>query len=328
MKYAVIFALFSALVPSYVAAHGYLGKVVIDGKTYTGNEPGNANKDSAIRLVADINPVKGSNNPDLNCGRDAQPAKLVANANPGSAVEIGWNGGGGQQWPHNVGPVLTYLASCGSKSCADVDAGNLQWFKINEVGKKDNDPSKWVQEDFMSGKTYTINLPDDLAAGNYMLRNEIIALHLATEKGGAEFYPACMQLKVGGDATGAPDSSEEVTFPGGYSDSDPGIFDPNVFDTNAKYTFPGPKIAKLAATATGSGSSGDDDSSSAAVPSGTKGGASSTRSASSATATSTGKGSKGQCRLKRATSNSTSNNSAVRARQQHSRAMRRMSHAS
>lgn len=47
-------------------------------------------------------------------------------------------------------------------------------------------------------------------------------------EGGAEFYPACIQLSVGGSQTGQPTSSEEVTFPGGYSDTDPGILVPNV----------------------------------------------------------------------------------------------------
>ena len=42
-------------------------------------------------------------------------------------------------------------------------------------------------------------------------------------QGGAEFYPACVQLTVGGSQTGQPSSSEEVSLPGAYSDTDPGI---------------------------------------------------------------------------------------------------------
>lgn len=44
--------------------------------------------------------------------------------------------------------------------------------------------------------------------------------------GGAEFYPSCTQVRVSGSGNGAPNAT--VSFPGAYSDSDPGIFDPNV----------------------------------------------------------------------------------------------------
>ena len=76
-----------------------------------------------------------------------------------------------------------------------------------------------------------------------MIRHEIIALHLATTFGKAEFYPSCSQIKVGGSETGAPNPDECVKFPGAYNDDDPGIYDPNVFDASAPYTFPGPPIA-------------------------------------------------------------------------------------
>jgi hypothetical protein len=80
----------------------------------------------------------------------------------------------------------------------------------------------------VNGFTVNTTLPTDIKPGQYILRHEIIALHLATTLGGAEFYPACIQLNIGGNGTGVPTSDDLVTFPGGYSDNDPGIFDPNV----------------------------------------------------------------------------------------------------
>ncbi len=45
-----IFALFALLsLLSFVAAHGYVSKVVIDGTTYTGNAPAAKPSDSPIR---------------------------------------------------------------------------------------------------------------------------------------------------------------------------------------------------------------------------------------------------------------------------------------
>lgn len=80
----------------------------------------------------------------------------------------------------------------------------------------------------VDGAKAVINLPSNIAPGNYLIRHEIIALHLGTERGGAEFYPSCAQLKIGGNGNGAPAPNELVSLPGAYSDDDPGIFDPDV----------------------------------------------------------------------------------------------------
>jgi hypothetical protein len=73
-----------------VAAHGFITKVVIDGTTYTGNVPGAQPSDSPIRQISDISPVKGANNPSLNCGLNAKLATMVVPANPGSVVGFWW----------------------------------------------------------------------------------------------------------------------------------------------------------------------------------------------------------------------------------------------
>ena len=57
---------------------------------------------------------------------------------------------------------------------------------------------------------------------------QLIALQLAMSIGGAEFYPMCAQVVISGSGTGTPSSDETCTFPGGYSNTDPGIYVPNV----------------------------------------------------------------------------------------------------
>jgi hypothetical protein len=66
--------------------------VTIDGKVYTGNppEPDGPNNPSIIRAIDDQSPVKGASNKFLNCGQDAQAAKLVATVNPGSQLWFDW----------------------------------------------------------------------------------------------------------------------------------------------------------------------------------------------------------------------------------------------
>jgi hypothetical protein len=97
----------------------------------------------------------------------------------------------------------------------------------------------------VTGGVANASLPKTLAAKNYLIRHEIIALHLANSFGGAEFYPACAKTKVGGSETSSPIPDELVSIPGAYSDNDPGIYDPDIFDASAPYDFPGPAIANF-----------------------------------------------------------------------------------
>ena len=120
----------------------------------------------------------------------------------------------------------------------------------------------------VNGGNATASLPSTLAAGKYLLRHEIIALHLATSLGGAEFYPACAQIQVGGSETGGPTPDELVSIPGAYHDDDPGIFDPQVFNTSAPYVFPGPAIASFVG-ATTSGTTSTSPSGNSSTPSST-----------------------------------------------------------
>lgn len=134
--------------------------------------------------------------------------------------------------------MLTYMASCGSTTCDQFDATTAKWFKIQEIGLDSSTESGWAQADLMNGTPANITLPSNLAPGNYLLRHEIIALHLANTMGGAEFYPSCSQIIVGGSGTGKPSDDELVSLPGAYSDSDPGIYVPSV-SLQSSYIHPG-----------------------------------------------------------------------------------------
>ena len=103
---------------------------------------------------------------------------------------------------------------------------------------------KRVQTLPVNGSPVTFSLPTNIAPGDYLVRQEIIGLHLAQTEGGAEFYPSCTQIRVGGSQTGTP--NQTVSFPGAYSDTDPGIFDPDVFNPGSPYVFPGPPVSNLA----------------------------------------------------------------------------------
>ncbi|KAI0631543.1 glycosyl hydrolase family 61-domain-containing protein [Trametes polyzona] len=239
---------FFSIVP-FVAAHGWVSTVTIDGKAYPGNKPKEQQPnpvDSIIRQIATVDPVTSTTDPGLACGDGAQPARLVASANPGSNISFTWASNSGN-WFHNVGPVMTYMARCDSGPCSQFYATTAKWFKIAEAGQKvepgTGQSSNWYQADLTTGKPYSVRLPEDLKAGQYLIRNEPIALQNAQSPGKAEFYPSCTQLDIGGDDDGVPDTT--VSFPGAYNENDPGLL-VDVYTPGLVYRFPGGPIAKLA----------------------------------------------------------------------------------
>jgi len=312
-KVAIGFFWTVCCVVSSVSAHGYLAALTINGKTYSGNVPGAQATPSVIRQVSDISPVKGTSNPDLNCGLSAQLAADVATANPGDSLAFDWRGGDNQNWPHNTGPMLTYMTSCGSTPCSQYNSSQSKWFKIAQVGQVSS--GVWAQQAVMEGSPANVTLPSTLAPGNYIIRHEILGLQLAVSVGGAEFYPACSQLQVGGSQTGGPTEDELCLLPGAYSDTDPGIYDPDIYDPGAApYIFPGPPVAAFAGgDAAGTSVSGDASGSASAAgsastsPAAGSGGSDSTSSSSSSSSSS----SKSVCKLQKQTTLATDTSSFV-----------------
>ncbi|KAK1222401.1 hypothetical protein PQX77_014734 [Marasmius sp. AFHP31] len=238
--------LIPVLLAAYASAHGFVAEAHIGDHKHTGNSVGNPGKDSIIWQLGDVGPIKGANNPDLTCGHGAHQAKLVADAMPGDTMTFDWRDGDGEKsWPHDVGPLLTYMASCGDKACNEFNPSDAKWFKIMESGMLSD--GKWKQAELKNGGVIHATIPKNLAPGNYMVRTEMIALHLANQKGGAEYYVDCLQTRVGGNQNGKPADSDTVKFPGGYSDDDPGIFVRKLYDgmKPSEYVIPGPKIASF-----------------------------------------------------------------------------------
>jgi hypothetical protein len=48
---------------------------------------------------------------------------------------------------------------------------------------------------------HSFTIPSVLAAGDYLIRPEIIALHEGSKQGGAQLYMACVQFKVAGSGS-------------------------------------------------------------------------------------------------------------------------------
>ncbi|KAH8110666.1 glycoside hydrolase family 61 protein [Phellopilus nigrolimitatus] len=130
------------------------------------------------------------------------------------------------------GPVISYLAAIPNATQSDVT--DLKWFKIWEDGL-DTSGAWGVDRLIANEGKVTFTLPSCIPAGQYLLRHEIIALHVAESYPGAQFYMECAQLEITGGGSTIPAT---VSFPGAYAGSDPGITI-NIYQTLTNYTIPG-----------------------------------------------------------------------------------------
>ncbi|KAF3762978.1 family 61 glycoside hydrolase [Cryphonectria parasitica EP155] len=173
------------------------------------------------------------NTSDIICHLDGQPANLTATVKAGGTVEFQWTA-----WPH-PGPVLTYVALCPG-DCTDptMDKTALEWVKIDEGGF-DVPSQTWASYDLIANNnSWTSTVPSDLAAGNYVFRHEIIAVHGSESLNGAQNYPQCVNIQVTGSGTTSPSGTLGTEL---YHETDPGIYF-NPYTTLLNYTIPGPAL--------------------------------------------------------------------------------------
>ncbi|KAJ7499931.1 glycoside hydrolase family 61 protein I [Mycena latifolia] len=135
--------------------------------------------------------------------------------------------------PSHHGPVITYLAKIPNAQQSTVTG--LQWFKIQEDGFIAANQSWGVDRMIANKGKVTFTIPSCIAAGQYLLRHEMIA---AAAYPGAQFYMECAQIQITGGGSTSPAT---VSFPGAYKGTDPGIT-VNIYQTLANYTVPGPPV--------------------------------------------------------------------------------------
>ncbi|TEB37410.1 hypothetical protein FA13DRAFT_1726506 [Coprinellus micaceus] len=228
-----------------VAGHGFVHSVAIDGKEYQGwnpfSDPYNNPAPRATRKVGSDGFVADSD-ADLACHHGGDEGTTVlAEAPAGAKVTFNW-----AYWPgDHQGPVSTYMASC-SGDCSSFSANSAKWFKVDASGYSASD-RQWAAAKLIAAQSsWTSTIPSNLAPGQYLLRNEIIALHSVTP----QFYPSCIQVEVTGSGSGRPSSDDLATMQEVYgSASWPNIYLSSNLDS---YQVPGPAVARLDGSASGS----------------------------------------------------------------------------
>ncbi|CAL1715503.1 unnamed protein product [Somion occarium] len=198
---------------------------------------------TCVRTPASNSPVTSVTTPDLACnvgGTTAAASTCTVPAGGTVTVEMHQQPGdrscsteaiGG----NHDGPVIVYMAKVDNAATAVGSSAN--WFKIAQTGLVSTD--YWATDVLNAncGKM-DVKIPADIAPGNYLLRAEVIALHVAGSVGGAQFYMSCFQINVTGGGSASPPT---VKLPGAYSATDPGILF-NLYGSYTSYTIPGPPV--------------------------------------------------------------------------------------
>lgn len=227
-----------------VAAHGHVESIIINGVYYQNYDPTSFPYQENPPVTPGWTIEQLDNgfvapsafaDPDIICHRDAEPAQGHVEVAAGDIITIQWT-----EWPESHhGPVIDYLANCNG-ACESVDKTTLEFFKIDGLGLiEQGSPGKYAADALIeNGNTWNVKIPENIAAGNYVLRHEIIALHSAGQSDGAQSYPQCFNLKVTGSGTETPAGYLGTEL---YDASDAGIL-VNIYTDSLDYEVPGPTL--------------------------------------------------------------------------------------
>ncbi|KAK7472012.1 hypothetical protein VKT23_000119 [Stygiomarasmius scandens] len=137
------------------------------------------------------------------------------------------------------GSVNIYMAKAPG-NVTTWDGSGQVWFKVvHEIGAV-TDGGQTITWPAQNQKSVSFTVPKNLPNGQYLVRIEAIALHVASTFGGAQFYIACGQVEITGGGSGNP--GPKVSIPGVYTGYEPGILINIYYPVPTSYTQPGPAV--------------------------------------------------------------------------------------
>ncbi|CAE6402189.1 unnamed protein product [Rhizoctonia solani] len=229
--------LFSVLAGLAAAAASVNAHATVWGVWINGVDQGNG-QNQYIRSPPSNYPVKDLNSNAVACNVNNRAVPKTLKVKAGDTVTF--------EWFHNSrddeiiaashkGPVVVYIAPTSSNG-----AGNV-WVKLYQEGYNGN----WAVDKIISTHgQHSIKIPN-IAAGQYLLRPELITLHEADTAyssnpvRGVQLYMSCIQIEVQGSGAALPSG---VAFPGTYKYSDPGLVF-NLYESSpSSYVIPGPAV--------------------------------------------------------------------------------------
>lgn len=140
-------------------------------------------------------PVTDVASNDLRCNAGSAAASGICDVSAGDTIAVEMHEQPGDRNCDNpaiggnhFGPVMVYLSSVADAAAAD---GSDPFFKIAEFGY-DVATETWGTDVLNENcGQFEATIPADLPEGDYLLRAEAIALHTASQPGGAQFYMSC-----------------------------------------------------------------------------------------------------------------------------------------
>jgi len=223
---------------SSTAAHHMITNILINGEEMPLGK--------CMRIPPTTSPVTDIYSDAMACNVGGNNGvQRVCEANAGDSISFMW-----RTWPDasqpgsldssHQGPCAVYLKKApDGQSVTSLAASGGGWFKIFDDGYRDG--SFCSQKIADNGGRMTVRLPTDLAAGEYLIRGEQIALHDAARVGGAQYYIGCAQIAI--SSAGQNTVPSTVAIPGHIDKNGPGV----VFDywnnkNPANYKTPGPAV--------------------------------------------------------------------------------------
>ncbi|KAJ6531698.1 glycosyl hydrolase family 61-domain-containing protein [Mycena sp. CBHHK59/15] len=185
----------------------------------------------------DLNPVTDVSTTDIRCYTSLESG-TASTVTVAAGSTVGFAVGAGTLYHAGVVNVYMAKAPTGTDVASWDGSGNV-WFKIHEVSAvTDGGTSITFPAEELAEVTFPI--PAQTPSGQYLIRIEHIALHVATTFGGAQFYIACGQVQVTNGGAGTP--GPLVAFPGAYTGNEPGILINIYWPIPTSYVQPGPPV--------------------------------------------------------------------------------------
>ncbi|KAG8697665.1 hypothetical protein FRC09_007721 [Ceratobasidium sp. 395] len=242
----------AAIVAALAAASTAHAHATFQYLWFNGVDQGN----KCTRQPASNSPVSNLNSNDLACNVNGNnPASAICSVAAGTKASVEMHQQPGDRscsseaiGGNHDGPTIIYMAKVDNAASAIGSSAN--WFKVAQTGLVSKD---YWGTDVMNANCGKVEftIPSDIAPGNYLIRAEVIALHVAGSVGGAQLYMSCYQINVTGGGNANPAT---VKFPGAYKSNDPGIlFD--LYGSYTSYTIPGPPVYTAGSSGGGGGPS-------------------------------------------------------------------------
>ncbi|KAF2138451.1 carbohydrate-binding module family 1 protein [Aplosporella prunicola CBS 121167] len=242
MKYSAIVALAAAA--QVAQAHTTVFAAWINDKDQgVGNTA-----EGYIRSPPNNNPIKDVTSKDMTCNVNNVATAKTLKVKSGDKFTFEWHHDSRSDSDDIIasshkGPVMTYIAP------TEKGTAGSGWVKLAEDGY-DVDTDTWAVDTLIKNKgKHSITIPN-IAAGKYLLRPEIFALHEASNVGGIQVYTECVQIEV--TSSGTTELPAGVSIPGIYKQDEDGVvFD--IYSSKKAYPIPGPKVWDGASSSSSSG---------------------------------------------------------------------------